>query len=172
MSKELDKNIEEFKNLNISKKMFKTPENYFENFEDKLFAKITEKELPNNTGFNVPKGYFEGLDEKIIKASKNTYKRKIISLKLIRTLSTIAAMFLLYFGVSNYMTEDKVTFDSLTENEIDTWIITENLQVDDYTLAGIVSVDDFSNALNNIEFTEDELLEYLDNSDTDLLDLE
>lgn len=172
MSKELDKNIEVFKNLDINKKMFKTPENYFENFDYKLFAKISETELPNKTGFNVPKGYFENLDEKIITTSKKTSKGKIISIKLIKTISTIAAMFVLYLGFSKYSTEDKITFDSLTENEIDSWIITENLEVDDYTLAGIVSVDDFSNALNNIEFTEDELLEYLDDSDTDLLNLE
>ena len=53
------------KNKNIPN--FKTPENYFEDFEERLFSKIAEENFPKSTGFKIPKQYFENLDVRILK---------------------------------------------------------------------------------------------------------
>ena len=46
---------------------FNTPKNYFEDFEDRLFSKISEESLPKESGFTIPEGYFEQLDLAILK---------------------------------------------------------------------------------------------------------
>ena len=57
-------------NLNkISNSGFKTPEKYFESFDDKLFDKLSEKApLPGTkaTGFKVPDAYFDIIENEIL----------------------------------------------------------------------------------------------------------
>ncbi|NNM17715.1 MAG: hypothetical protein HKP24_04015, partial [Croceitalea sp.] len=50
------------------KNKFKTPEGYFENFNERLMKKISKEDsmIPQNDGFKMPYGYFNGLDKKIL----------------------------------------------------------------------------------------------------------
>ena len=45
---------------------FKTPKNYFEKFEDKIFLKLSEDKFPKESGFETPHLYFDNIDEKIL----------------------------------------------------------------------------------------------------------
>ena len=45
------------------KRTFKTPEGYFENFNERLLDRMAKEEsiIPKEDGFTVPEGYFEKL---------------------------------------------------------------------------------------------------------------
>lgn len=172
MSEELEKHINEIENFGIKKEVFKTPENYFDNLEEQLFAKISEDNLPKETGFSVPNNYFATTEEKIVASIPKKNKTRIIPIKLSATVATIAAMFVLYFGVSRYMTEDKITFDTLTENDLNNWVSAGNIEMDEYTIAGIVSVSKVTDEMEGLNFTDSELIEYLDVSAPEILYLE
>ena len=60
---------------NEPKNGFKSPENYFEDFEDRLFNKLSEDKLPKESGFKVPEGYFDQLDQSLILNAKNSEKK-------------------------------------------------------------------------------------------------
>ncbi|MDX1542909.1 MAG: hypothetical protein R3214_03110 [Christiangramia sp.] len=83
---------------------FKIPQDYFENFEERMMRRLEEKEavkLPAmKSGFSVPNGYFETLDEKIIQRTKDAPPR-IISLfkkEYLFYAAAVAAIFILMLG--------------------------------------------------------------------------
>ena len=43
---------------NIHNNGFKSPEDYFEDFEDRLFNKLSEDKLPKESGFKIPDGSY------------------------------------------------------------------------------------------------------------------
>ena len=45
---------------------FKVPENYFDNFDERLFKTIESETLPKETGFKVPDGYFDNLEDSLL----------------------------------------------------------------------------------------------------------
>ena len=68
---------------NIKSTGFKTPDNYFESFEDKLYERLTKKESIKgieNSGFKVPKDYFNTVDNRILSNLKSEDK-PVIKLK-------------------------------------------------------------------------------------------
>ena len=69
---------------------FNTPKDYFEDFEERLYSKISEENLPKESGFKVPEGYFEQLDSEILKHVEPFIKEtKVIPLFSKRTLYVI-----------------------------------------------------------------------------------
>ena len=67
------------KNKNITG--FKTPENYFEDFDTQIFSKIDEENLPKSAGFKTPNGYFENFEPNVLKAIETSEKpQKVIPL--------------------------------------------------------------------------------------------
>ena len=72
------------KNLNnIKKTGFKTPEGYFDNFENQILDKIKKDESLKsivNPGFNVPDGYFINLEEAVFNKLHTTDNTKVVSL--------------------------------------------------------------------------------------------
>ena len=101
--------------------VFKTPENYFNDFQKELETKIVEEKLKEKFGnlnpFSVPDDYFENLDYKIsvIKSDK-----KISTFTLIKPYLSIAACLIIVFGIwqiffTNFDFDEKYTI-----NEIET----------------------------------------------------
>lgn len=172
MENELKKHISELENLGVSKNAFNTPENYFKEFDDSLFTRISEEVIPKETGFKAPSNYFDQIEEDILKKAKSTSKGKVVRMKFIATVATIAAMFVIYFGVSNYLEEDKITFETLTENELNTWINSESFDIDNNTMAQIITIENTNELLRETEFSDIDLIEYLDNSKTEILFIE
>lgn len=168
MESEGIKNSEELKKLGLKKPGFKTPENYFEGFSDALFSKMAEDELPTETGFKTPPNYFDNFEKELIsKLEKTTDKRKS-KIRLLYSITSVAAALFIYFGISQYNQQNLVTFDSITITDIQAYIEAGNIYVDSYTLASIDGNLDmnsfFDDAISNQEIDN-----YLNTLDTELL---
>jgi len=83
---------------------FGLPKEYFEEFDDRLFNKLSEELLPKKTGFKIPKGYFSKLDEQIINkittAETNPNVISIITRNTLLYAASIAAAAILIFSLS------------------------------------------------------------------------
>tara|TARA_R110002124_G_scaffold189906_1_gene357228 strand:+ start:73 stop:573 length:501 start_codon:yes stop_codon:yes gene_type:complete len=162
--------MEKYKNI----PNFKTPENYFEDFEVRLFSKIAEESFPKTAGFKIPKQYFENLDSKILKevaASERT--GKVISLfsrKYFGYASAIAASLVIGFTVFNTKS-NTISLDSLQLAAIDTYIEEGNLNLDLYDVTSYIENEDIVNIdLDTKYATDNSLKEYLlENIDTETL---
>lgn len=141
---------------------FHTPKDYFDNFEDRLFSKISEDGLPKGSGFNVPEGYFDQLDTKILKSVNDaTVQTKVIPLFGKRTLyyaAAIAACAILVFSIVN--TNNPVnTINSIEISTIESYIEDGNLDIDSYDIASLLIDEDLNIISSEIEFISENLLE-------------
>lgn len=143
---------------------FKTPEGYFDAFEDELFAKIAVQELPKRAGFKTPDGYFDLVEDQIMKTvlasetPETSLKKepKVISLFKKQTLgyvAAVAACFILVFSLVNQKESVSEQLDNLQFATVDTYIDDGNLAIDSYDFASLLTDDD----IDNLTFYEDEL---------------
>ena len=138
---------------NIKSTGFKTPDNYFESFDESLFLKLSENELTSkidSSGFKVPDNYFETFDDKVIKAIEENEATKIISLgnwKKIIYVSGIAASLVLVFNLL-FATENELTFSDLETASIEYYLINEELSA--YEIAPYLG----SNELDSDDFID------------------
>lgn len=149
---------------NVKSSGFKTPDDYFETFDDKLFTRLNEKESikdVKDTGFKVPKGYFDTVEDNIFKKREGNNKL-IISLKQKKTwyyVTGIAASLVLFFGIlfnTSSNTED------ISAEMVETYL--EISDLDSYELAQLLSENDFLEddfTLTETTYNEDNLETYL-----------
>ena len=141
---------------------FKTPDHYFESFEDRLFARLNDEEPSigiNETGFEVPKDYFDALDAKIM-GKLNTDDKPIVKLNTRRTfyyVAGIAASLLLMFAIFMNRNGEEISAEMVT-----TYF--ENSDLDSYELAELLVdaellEEDFT--IIETEYNEDNLESYL-----------
>ena len=79
---------------NVKSTGFKTPDQYFESFEDNLFERLNNKESIEGietSGYTVPKDYFNTVEEKIL-SKLNTAEKPVISLNSRNTFYSIAGI--------------------------------------------------------------------------------
>lgn len=186
-------------NLKSSDLGFKTPKNYFENFNNdlenpnilklikkdgfvipnKYFKKVNNTilsnskpiQIPEGTGFATPDNYFENL--KITSHNKTTNKKEINlfqhKYKKFINLS-IAASLLLLIGINYFANNQKtINIDNLTANEIEKWINDDLIGFNTYDIAEAYEGIDIN---DNSLFFEDEISDYLEEKDLELLYLE
>ncbi|MFK5971982.1 MAG: hypothetical protein QM485_01760 [Flavobacteriaceae bacterium] len=160
---------------------FKTPENYFEEFNGKLMRKLSEEKsvLSNtnshqNDGFIVPKDYFKTLTDKII-AKVDTKETRVITLhpyhKYYLTAVSVAAIALLVFSL-NQNTTKKVTFDTLAGNDIDSYFEDYELDFTDTELAELLPIHEIE--ISDIVYqgiNEDKIIAYLNDTIEDFQEL-
>jgi hypothetical protein len=158
---------------NIKSTGFKTPDNYFESFEDKLFERINNeaslKEV-KDTGFKAPKDYFKSLDDKIFKKI-NKEEQPVIKLNTRKTLyyvAGIAASLILLLAIfigkgtnteefSAEMVEAYFEDSDLDSYELAELLVDANMLEEDFTLT-------------ETEFSEDNLESYLlENTDIETI---
>ncbi|MBK5213763.1 MAG: hypothetical protein JJE55_08910 [Flavobacteriaceae bacterium] len=159
---------------------YKTPESYFETFEEQLFSNISAEKFSKKTGFNVPNNYFENLEERVLKtvidsayAPWREKPKKVIPLyskKYLGYAAAIAACLIIGFSIFNNKT-DKSNLDALQLAAIDTYIEEGNLNLDIYDLTSYIDDEDISDLkLENKQFSETALKNYLlENVDTETL---
>jgi len=149
---------------------FKTPENYFENFEMQLFNKIEGENLPKSAGFQVPENYFESLEQRVLNTVPASEKpKKVISLlpkKYFGYAAAIAACVVLGFTIFN-TNPSKSTLDTLQISAIDNYIEEGNLNLDLYDLTSFIEDEDiieldFKNKQFSDKAMENYILENLD----------
>ncbi len=163
---------------NKNKNPFKTPEDYFEGFNDRLLSKLREETdiIPKEDGFTVPDGYFNELNKNIEKqiVSKET---KVVQLhpyrKYYMVAASIAAVALVFFSLNweNINTDDP-TIEDLSNADIENYFETNNLGLSSYEIAEVLPVDDLEiSDILEYTFDEENFVEYLDETIDDFEEL-
>ncbi len=149
---------------------FKTPDNYFESFEDKVFGQLNETGIENDIshGYKVPEGYFDTINETILNRAKS--KPKTISFKpnpKLYYITGIAASLVLLFAIFiNIESTDEISAEM-----VETYF--QESDLDSYELAELLSEAELLEenfVITETEFNEDNLESYLlENSDIEQL---
>lgn len=156
---------------------FKTPENYFEGFNDRLLDRLKEggSAFPKEDGLKVPEDYFDTLNEKITDKLHQNSSPKVISLQPYRkyylAAAAVAALFILVLGLQQFGSKE-LTFDSLANSDIENYLDNTDLGLSSYEIAEVVVLDEI--AIENIledQLIEENIIDYLDENVDDLDEL-
>jgi len=158
-----------------NKNPFKTPQGYFDSFEDNLMEKLSKNEsvIPKNAGFKVPDNYFESFND-ALKSKLNT-DSKVVPLypikKIITVAASIAAIAIIFLGY-NWNTEEKINFNDLANSDIDAYFENYEFDLSPYEIAEVLPVTDseFSDFLSST-IENDNILDYLDENVSDFEEL-
>ncbi len=149
----------------ISETGFKTPDNYFENFEEGVFARLKAeklKSLADKPGFEVPDGYFEDLDKQIETRIKgdSTAVISLLNRKNIYYVSGVAAAIVILLAV--FLNRSSNEVQELDYRVVETYII--NHDISTYEIASLLTEDELDQVDLNIlgeEINEETLEDYL-----------
>ncbi|GAB5564539.1 MAG: hypothetical protein Wins2KO_16020 [Winogradskyella sp.] len=157
---------------NISETGFKTPDNYFESFEDKLFERLADQDNNigvNDTGFKVPDNYFDTLEDTILD-KLDQEETPVVQLRP-RTkfyyIAGIAASIVLILALFI----NRNTVDELSVEMVESYF--ENKDLDSYELAELLTEteileEDFEIIETNLD--EENIETYLlDNADLEYI---
>lgn len=148
---------------------FKTPEGYFEGFNNSLNDKLKREEthLPKKDGLTVPEGYFEGVNQAILSKIQDE-ETKVIPLnpfkKYYFTAIAVAATILLVIGLQ-WNKEEVYTFDELAASEIESYFESHDYGMSSYEIAEIMPIDDLNiqDMLQN-EIKDENIADYLNDN--------
>jgi hypothetical protein len=164
------------------KNKFKTPQGYFEGFNERLFTRMEAEEngpntdfLPKSDGFGVPDAYFENVYPRVQSKLENSTP-KVISLNRYKTVYYAAAAVAVIFVLSltwRANQEQPLNFEDLASADIETYLEDYDFGLSSYEIAENVNLDDISISDITEKSLEDEsILEYLDENVEDLEDLD
>ncbi|RNC89753.1 MAG: hypothetical protein ED555_09855 [Allomuricauda sp.] len=162
------------------KNKFKTPEGYFENFNERLMNRMeAEKDqtagslIPKTDGFAVPDGYFDGIDQAV--KNKLDAGSKVISLRSYRNYyyaaASIAALFVLILAW-NWNNNPEMGFDDLANTEIDAYFESNEFGLSSYEIAEVLPVENIGIVdITDSQIEEENIFEYLNDNIEDLDEL-
>ena len=136
-----------------------TPQNYFEDFEERLFLKISEDIIPKESGFKVPDNYFDQLENTIlnkVNEKEIIHKSKVIPLLYAASIAACATIVLSLFNLDNTI----IDLNDIQLSVIEEFIEEENISFDTYDLTSLLIEDD-DLTLENDLFSEETLEKYL-----------
>ncbi len=153
---------------NIKETGFKTPDAYFDTFNQRLIEKLAvQKDMASITssGYKVPENYFENFDAKLQARLKINEKSKVIpfmSWRNIAYISGVAAVLILMLTVF-LQSDNPLSINQVETAYIEDYLNGENLNIDDF--ASLLTDDDliFENFVTNT-LTEESLENYLLNN--------
>lgn len=154
---------------NIKNSGFKTPDGYFDAFDERLLKKLNvNKEMASisDSGFKVPDNYFETFDDKLQAHLKNeNSSTKVIKLnpwRKVAYLSGVAASIalLLTFLLNS---KGQLTINQIETASIENYLIDQNLNA--YDIASFLNEEDLivDNFISS-SLTEESLENYLINN--------
>ncbi|MEY8848826.1 hypothetical protein AB9K26_08420 [Psychroserpens sp. XS_ASV72] len=117
---------------------FKTPDNYFESFDEKVLNQLHSDQILNNIdghAFKVPDGYFKEIDSNILSNIKS--EPSVITLKprpKLYYLTGIAASLLLLFAI---FINNNDSDEEISAEMVETYF--QNSDLDSYELAQLLS---------------------------------
>lgn len=157
------------------KNPFKTPQNYFDSFEDKLMDKLSTKEsvMPKARGFTVPDNYFDTFNEKL--TSKLNKETKVIPLypikKIMAIAASIAAIAIIFLGY-NWNRTEELSISDLANTDIEAYFENNEFDLTSYEIAEVLPFTDteFSNMLNS-SIENENILDYLSDNTNDFEEL-
>lgn len=153
---------------NIKETGFKTPDAYFDTFNQRLIEKLAvQKDMASITssGYKVPENYFENFDAKLQARLKINEKSKVIpfmSWRNIAYISGVAAVLILMLTVF-LQSDNPLSINQVETAYIEDYLNGENLNIDDF--ASLLTDDDliFENFVTN-SLSEESLENYLLNN--------
>jgi len=145
---------------------FKTPEDYFESFEERLFNKLSEGKLPEKSGFIAPEGYLDSFEDRLLKRIEDeksvTKVRPLFGKRTLMYAAAIAACAVLVFSVFNLQQTKSIQIQDLQLSSIENYIDEGNLELETYEVLALFEDEEVTNlALENNFFSEENLEEYL-----------
>ncbi|SIS64170.1 hypothetical protein SAMN05421766_10387 [Zobellia uliginosa] len=157
------------------KNPFKTPEGYFEKFDERLFEKLSEKRsgIPETEGFKLPEGYFDTLGNKLQQKLNEEESGKVTPLKSYKKYYyaiAAAAAVLVVALVLNLNKTNEVDFDDLAQADIEYYFDQNELDLSSYEIAEVVPISELEiTDMFESSFSEDYVIDYLDEN-TDYID--
>ena len=153
---------------NITSPGYKTPQHYFESFEDRFFNDLnTNNEGVKTSGYAVPKDYFNTIDDVILNKIK-AEEKSIISFKSRTTfyyIAGIAASLVLMFSIV-FNNDNVLSFDALDTASIENYVYQEDYSNDE--LASLFMPNEISETdFIDITVSDETLNEYLETLDTE-----
>lgn len=125
---------------------FKTPQDYFSNFEARLFQKMEEERFPKSSGLKVPEAYFDNMEQRMLEVATADDKKKVIPLfpkKYFGYAAAIAAIFII--GIMLFTSKsDTLTMENIQLSIVDQYIEDGNLNLDLYDLTNYLDDGDIS----------------------------
>ena len=128
MNNELE-NSEKFIYQKVGKKTgFSVSSDYFEAVETNFSVRLFEEKNTKKVAFETPLNYFNEVEDRVLEKVLVTKKEvKVISFKqkvLMMIPIAAAASILLFIGINSFNPGDSapLTFESVTDNEIETWL--------------------------------------------------
>ncbi|WP_405414216.1 hypothetical protein [Maribacter sp. Asnod1-A12] len=154
---------------------FKTPEGYFNSFEDKLMDKLSKPEstTSKDSAFKVPDNYFESFHDTLKGKLEN--EPKVIPLfpikKIIAVAASIAAIVLIVLNY-NWNTSSELTFSDLANADIEAYFENNDFELSPYEIAEVLPVTntEYSDFLSS-PIESDNLLDYLNENVSDFDEL-
>lgn len=154
---------------------FKTPEGYFDNFQNELMAKLSEEKvaMPKDSAFNVPDNYFDTFNDKL--KGKLDNKPKVIQLyaikKIVAVVTSIAAIAIIFLGF-NWNSTEELNFSDLANTDIEAYFENNDFGLSSYEIAEVLPVTDteFSDILNS-PLENENILDYLSENINDFEEL-
>ena len=158
-----------------TKNPFKTPQGYFNSFEDKLMDKLSTEGsvMPKARGFTVPENYFDTFNDKL--TNKLIKETKVIPLypvkKIIAFVASIAAIAIIFFGY-NWNSTEKLSISALANTDIEAYFENNEFDLTSYEIAEVLPFTDteFSNMLNS-SIENENILDYLSDNTIDFEEL-
>lgn len=157
---------------------FKITNQYFENFEDTLTYKLDKaiQASQKRTTLKVPEDYFDTIEHNVLLKLKTTSTEKEVKVVQLRArfikftaITAVAASLTLLFIFNPFQPSVKVSFDSLALSDIENWINQDNLNLDAYQIAAVYNDVQLQSNLINSNIKEDDLVDYLNHEDVDVL---
>ncbi|WP_052823520.1 hypothetical protein [Neotamlana sedimentorum] len=147
---------------NINKTGFKTPQDYFNNFDDSLLSVAKLKDNASAPGFKIPDNYFKTLEVAVTEKISSEKKPKVIPLFNKRNIlyaTSIAAAVVLLFSLTLFNNE-KNSWNTLDIETVENYILDEELT--SYDMATLLVEDnlEIENFVNH-NFEEDNIESYL-----------
>lgn len=154
---------------------FKTPEGYFDSFQENLMDKLTKDEpvIPKETAFKVPDGYFDIFNEKLMERLDD--ETKVVPLypvkKVIALVASMAAVVVLFFGI-NWNKSTTVSFGDLANRDIEAYFENNEFGLTSYEIAEVIPVSDTElSDIMNSSIEDEQILDYLNENINELDEL-
>ena len=154
---------------------FRTPDQYFESFENNLFEHLNKKKCIDGietSGYAVPKDYFDSVEDHVF-GKLNTENKPVIHLQSRKTfyyIAGIAASFvvLLSLFLNN---NNSISIDSLETAALESYLNEEDYTSDD--IASLFLSDDISETnFIDVSISDEMLNQYLESIETEDLILD
>ena len=159
------------------KNKFKTPDDYFESFNERLLDKISKENtmIPASDGFKAPDDYFDSLPKTLAKK----VAPKVVSLQRYQKYYWVAASIAAIFILTLVLNQKKVDgtnigFEDLASAELDAYLEDNQMDLTAYDLAEVISIEnimvsDMTQADEGLEGAL--ILEYLEEQVDEIEDL-